>query len=128
MRDGEIYARGSADDKGQVFMHFKAIEAHLKQAGTLPVNIKVIIEGEEEVGSAHLDSSCSAQARPARRRRRRDLRLADVRSRRAVDLLRAARARLFPDRPAGHEDRPALRIFGGAVANPAMVLARSWRR
>jgi acetylornithine deacetylase/succinyl-diaminopimelate desuccinylase-like protein len=55
IRDGEIYARGSADDKGQVFMHFKAVEAHIKQLGRLPVNIKFIIEGEEEVGSAHLD-------------------------------------------------------------------------
>ena len=55
IRDGEIYARGSADDKGQVFMHFKAIEAHLKQNGKLPVNIKVILEGEEEVGSKNLD-------------------------------------------------------------------------
>jgi acetylornithine deacetylase/succinyl-diaminopimelate desuccinylase-like protein len=56
VRDGEIYARGSADDKGQVFMHFKAIEAHLKQNGKLPCNIKVILEGEEEVGSANLDN------------------------------------------------------------------------
>ena len=55
VRDGEIYARGAADDKGQVFMHFKAIEAHLAQASTLPVNIKIILEGEEEVGSANLD-------------------------------------------------------------------------
>jgi acetylornithine deacetylase/succinyl-diaminopimelate desuccinylase-like protein len=39
-----------------VFMHFKAIEAHLKQAGSLPVNIKIILEGEEEVGSANLDN------------------------------------------------------------------------
>ena len=55
VRDGEIYARGAADDKGQVFMHFKAIEAHLAQASTLPVNIKMVLEGEEEVGSANLD-------------------------------------------------------------------------
>ena len=55
VRDGEIYARGAADDKGQVFMHLKAIEAHLKNGGTLPVNIKLIIEGEEEVGSVNLD-------------------------------------------------------------------------
>jgi len=47
VRDGEIYARGSADDKGQVFMHFKAVEAHLKQNGNLPVNMKFLIEGEE---------------------------------------------------------------------------------
>jgi acetylornithine deacetylase/succinyl-diaminopimelate desuccinylase-like protein len=56
VRDGEIYARGSADDKGQVFMHFKAIEAHLKQNGKLPVNMKIILEGEEEVGSVNLDN------------------------------------------------------------------------
>src|SRR6478672_2425785 len=56
IRDGEIYARGSADDKGQVFMHFKAIEAHLQQNGRMPVNIKIILEGEEEVGSANLDA------------------------------------------------------------------------
>ncbi len=55
VRDGEIYARGSADDKGQVFMHIKAVEAYLKKAGSLPLNIKFFIEGEEEVGSVHLD-------------------------------------------------------------------------
>ena len=60
VRDGELYARGAADDKGQVFMHFKAIEAHLKQNGRLPVNIKVILEGEEEVGSANLDDFVKA--------------------------------------------------------------------
>jgi acetylornithine deacetylase/succinyl-diaminopimelate desuccinylase-like protein len=60
VRDGEIYARGSADDKGQVFMHFKAIEAHLKQNGKLPVNIRIILEGEEEVGSANLDNFIKA--------------------------------------------------------------------
>src|SRR5262245_25537913 len=56
IRDGEIYARGAADDKGQIFMHFKAIEAHIKQTGKLPVNMKVILEGEEEVGSENLDN------------------------------------------------------------------------
>src|SRR5689334_7841139 len=54
-RDGEIYARGADDDKGQVFMHIKAVEAFMQQAGSLPVNIKFFIEGEEEVGSVHLD-------------------------------------------------------------------------
>ncbi len=56
IRDNEIYARGAADDKGQVFMHLKAIEAHLANGGKLPLNIKLIIEGEEEVGSANLDN------------------------------------------------------------------------
>jgi acetylornithine deacetylase/succinyl-diaminopimelate desuccinylase-like protein len=60
VRDGEIYARGAADDKGQVFMHFKAIEAHLKKGGSLPVNLKVIVEGEEEVGSVNLDNFIKA--------------------------------------------------------------------
>src|SRR5687768_15137342 len=55
VRDGEIYARGAADDKGQVFMHIMAVEAFLKQAGNLPINMKFFIEGEEEVGSVHLD-------------------------------------------------------------------------
>ena len=55
VREGEIYARGAADDKGQIFMHFKAVEACLKQTGRLPVNLKLILEGEEEVGSKHLD-------------------------------------------------------------------------
>ena len=55
IRGDYLYARGSADDKGQVFIHFKAIEAYLKTGGSLPVNIKMIIEGEEEVGSPNLD-------------------------------------------------------------------------
>jgi len=54
IRDGNIYARGSADDKGQVFIHFKALETHFKNNGSLPVNIKLIIEGEEEIGSINL--------------------------------------------------------------------------
>lgn len=53
IRDGYIYARGSADDKGQFFMHVKAFELMMK-TGSLPCNIKFMIEGEEEVGSANL--------------------------------------------------------------------------
>jgi acetylornithine deacetylase/succinyl-diaminopimelate desuccinylase-like protein len=60
IRDGEIYARGAADDKGQVFMHFKAVEAFLKQGGGLPVNMRFLIEGEEEVGSDNLDACVRA--------------------------------------------------------------------
>jgi acetylornithine deacetylase/succinyl-diaminopimelate desuccinylase-like protein len=55
VRDNDLFARGAADDKGQVFMHIKALEAHMKQHGRLPVNVKVMVEGEEEVGSDHLD-------------------------------------------------------------------------
>ncbi|MGI9141330.1 MAG: dipeptidase [Gemmatimonadaceae bacterium] len=54
VRDGKIFARGSVDDKGQFFLHIKAVEAHLKTRGTLPVNIVFLIEGEEEIGSEHL--------------------------------------------------------------------------
>ncbi|MBS1914588.1 MAG: dipeptidase [Bacteroidetes bacterium] len=54
VRGDSIYARGSIDDKGQVHMHLKSIEAWMKTAGRLPVNVKIIIEGEEEVGSPNL--------------------------------------------------------------------------
>lgn len=54
IRDGEIYARGSIDDKGQVHLHLKGIEAWMKTRSRLPVNVKVIIEGEEEIGSPNL--------------------------------------------------------------------------
>lgn len=53
-RDGKLYARGASDDKGQVFMHLKAIEAILKADGKLPFNVKLLIEGEEEIGSPNL--------------------------------------------------------------------------
>ena len=49
-RDGNIYARGTADDKGQMYMHIKAIETLRAVNGTLPVNVKFLVEGEEEVG------------------------------------------------------------------------------
>ncbi len=53
--DGKIYARGTSDDKGQLYVHVKALEALLKETGKLPVNVKVIFEGEEEAGSSNLD-------------------------------------------------------------------------
>ncbi|KAB2926058.1 MAG: dipeptidase [Bacteroidetes bacterium] len=60
IRGEKIFARGSADDKGQVFIHFKGIEALMKRNGRLPVNVKMLIEGEEEVGSANLDDFVKA--------------------------------------------------------------------
>ncbi|MBI1798864.1 MAG: dipeptidase [Candidatus Eisenbacteria bacterium] len=54
LRDGKLYARGAVDDKGQVYMHVKALEAHLKVSGRLPINVKIVFEGEEEVGSENL--------------------------------------------------------------------------
>ena len=54
VRNGNLFGRGTADDKGQVHIHIKALEALQKTAGKLPINIKVMIEGEEEVGSVSL--------------------------------------------------------------------------
>src|SRR6202158_4755098 len=54
VRNGNIYGRGTADDKGQVHIHLKALESLQKINGKLPVNVKVLIEGEEEVGSVSL--------------------------------------------------------------------------
>ena len=124
VRDGEIYARGSADDKGQVFMHLKAVEAHLKQSARLPVNMKFILEGEEEVGSVNLDDFVRAH--------RSDL---------------AANVVVISDSPMFARGVPSICYglrglvycqidlrgsstdlhsgsFGGAVANPAIVLAQ----
>jgi len=56
VRDGKIYGRGSVDDKGQVLMHLAAIEAHLHVNKRLPINIKVVIEGEEEIGSPSFEA------------------------------------------------------------------------
>src|SRR5713101_8437184 len=124
IRDGEMYARGSADDKGQVFMHFKAVEAHIKQNGRLPVNMKFMIEGEEEVGSAHLDDFVRAH--------KSDLR-ADV----VVISDSPMFARGIPSICYGLRGLVYVQLdlrgsstdlhsgsFGGAVANPAFVLAQ----
>ncbi len=53
-KDGKVYARGASDDKGQAFAHIKAVEAYLHTVGTLPINVKFVIEGEEEIGSPNL--------------------------------------------------------------------------
>src|SRR5438876_2103623 len=124
VRDGEIYARGSADDKGQVFMHFKAVEAHVKQNGKLPVNMKFILEGEEEVGSVNLDQFVRAH--------KSDL---------AADVVVISDSPMFdrgiPSICYGLRGLVYVQIdlrgsstdlhsgsFGGAVANPAFVLAQ----
>jgi len=124
VRDGEIYARGAADDKGQVFMHIKAVEAFLKQRGSLPMNMRFFIEGEEEVGSAHLDEFV--------RTHKQEL---------AADVVVISDSPMFdrgiPSICYGLRGLAYFQIdvrgtksdlhsgsFGGAVANPAFVLAQ----
>jgi len=124
VRDGEIYARGAADDKGQVFMHFKAIEAHLKQNGRLPVNMKIVLEGEEEVGSDNLDDFVKEH---------RDLLAADVVvisdstmfDRGVPSICYGLRGLVyFQIDVRGTKSDLHSGSFGGAVANPNMVLAQ----
>ncbi|MBN2485261.1 MAG: dipeptidase [Bacteroidales bacterium] len=61
IRDGKIFARGADDDKGQLFMHVKAFE-YMVSEGLLPCNVKFIVEGEEEIGSASLEAFCKENA------------------------------------------------------------------
>jgi acetylornithine deacetylase/succinyl-diaminopimelate desuccinylase-like protein len=56
IREGYIYGRGSSDDKGQLHIHIKVVEAYLKSTGSLPLNVKFILEGEEESGSPNLNA------------------------------------------------------------------------
>lgn len=122
VRGDYLYGRGASDDKGQLFAHVKALEAYLQTAGTLPVNVKCLFEGEEEIGSPNL---------PAFLARRREMLQADV-------ALISDMAILAPDRPAlTYALRGALSlelevsgakrdlhsgIFGGVVHNPLQAL------
>jgi succinyl-diaminopimelate desuccinylase len=123
-RDGNIYARGATDDKGQLFTHIKSAEAWIKINGSLPVNLKYVIEGEEEVGSANLEKFVLEQS-----------------DRLACDCLVISDGGQFgPCRPAitcGLRGIVYLQLnlrgpcrdlhsggFGGAVSNPANALAR----
>ena len=56
VKDGKIWARGATDDKGQLLVHIKSVEAYFKNFGSLPVNVKFLLEGEEEIGSTNLES------------------------------------------------------------------------
>ena len=124
VRDGKLFARGSVDDKGQLFLHIKALEAHLKVRGKLPVNVIVLAEGEEEVGSEHLAPFIEANAREL-----------------ACDSVVISDSAMFaPGIPSVLSSLRGLAYFqidvtgpaqdlhsgsyGGAVVNPAMALAR----
>lgn len=124
VRDGRIYARGSADDKGQVYMHLAALETHLKTRGSLPANVVFLVEGEEEVGSVNLtpfvkthlerlaadavvvsDSGMFAPGLPSILYSLRGLAYVELRVRAAASDLHSG-------------------AYGGAVANPANALAK----
>jgi acetylornithine deacetylase/succinyl-diaminopimelate desuccinylase-like protein len=62
IENGQLRCRGASDDKGMVWMHLKAIEAHLRVRGDLPLNVKLIVEGEEEIGSAHFEELVQAES------------------------------------------------------------------
>lgn len=121
VRDGKIYARGSCDDKGQFYMHIKALEIMMKHK-EVPCNIKFMIEGEEEVGSAHLGEFVKANKAKLK---------ADV-------ILISDTALISLDQPSitvglrglsymevqvtGPNRDLHSGVYGGAVANPANVL------
>ena len=123
LRGGDLFARGAADDKGQVWMHLKAVEAHVRTRGELPLNLKFIVEGEEESGSIHFEELVTQHLDRLR---------ADL-------LVVSDTAMLGRDRPSlttGLRGLAAIEItvqgprtdlhsgrFGGAVANPITALA-----
>jgi acetylornithine deacetylase/succinyl-diaminopimelate desuccinylase-like protein len=123
VRDGCLVARGASDDKGPLFAHLMAIEAWQRAGGGLPVNLKVFIEGEEEIGSPHLEPFVAVHRRKL-----------------------AADAAVISDSEFFTEDLPSITyglrglvyvevtvsgphqdlhsgVHGGAVRNPANVLA-----
>ncbi|HEY3342042.1 MAG TPA: dipeptidase [Anaerolineae bacterium] len=124
VRDGAIYARGVCDNKGQHMAHVKAVEAYLEHQGTLPVNIKFLIEGEEEIGTPNLGLFIE---------KHKDLLACDVvmisdsslYSPDQPTLLYALRGLVYFEveaRCAAHDLHSG--SYGGNVQNPAMALAQ----
>jgi acetylornithine deacetylase/succinyl-diaminopimelate desuccinylase-like protein len=124
VRDGKLFARGAVDDKGQLHLHLRALAAHLAVRGTLPVNVLVLAEGEEEVGSEHLAPF-----------------LEEARDRLACDAVVISDSTMFaPGIPSilsslrgmaylqldvrGPAGDLHSGMYGGAVVNPATALAR----
>ncbi len=124
VRDGRIYARGSVDDKGQLYLHVKALEAHLAVRGTLPVNVIVLAEGEEEVGSVNLEQFLETH----RERLRCDGVVISDSTMFAPGLpsiLSSLRGLAYVQIDVrGSDSDLHSGMYGGAVVNPAMALAR----
>ncbi|MCA9990258.1 MAG: dipeptidase [Ardenticatenaceae bacterium] len=121
-KDGKIYARGATDDKGQLFIHVKALESYLKTAGHAPVNVKFLIEGEEEVASPNLVPFIKEHL---------DLLMADVciisdTSMRTIEepaILHSLRGMTYVEvEVQGPTDDLHSGLWGGAVHNPALAL------
>jgi acetylornithine deacetylase/succinyl-diaminopimelate desuccinylase-like protein len=123
VRDGKLYARGASDDKGQAFVHVKAVESVLMADGKLPINVKIILEGEEEVGSPSLEPFVLAHT---------DLLAADsglvsdgrVVSSEQPSIVYALRGMTYMEiRVRGPKRDLHSGSYGGSVHNPAQVVA-----
>jgi acetylornithine deacetylase/succinyl-diaminopimelate desuccinylase-like protein len=123
IRDGKIYARGACDDKGQMYMHVKALET-MNALGHIPCNLKFLIEGEEEIGSDHLSPFVAAN---------RELLAADVVLISDTDII----SNEHPSITVGLRGMSYLEVevtgpnrdlhsgmYGGTVANPINVLCK----
>ncbi|MFM7232057.1 MAG: dipeptidase [bacterium] len=123
VKDGKLVARGACDDKGQVYMHLSAIEAHLAVHKSLPINLKLVIEGEEEAGSESLEGFLTAW----RERLKADVILVSDTGMLAADqpaLTYALRGILYTQIEVVGPTRDLHSgVFGGAVQNPANALA-----
>ncbi len=121
-QDGKIYARGVTDDKGQLFIHVKALESYLKSSGRAPVNVKFLLEGEEEVSSPNLTPFIKANL---------DMLKADVcvisdSSMRVIEepaITHSLRGMTYIEVEVhGPRDDLHSGFFGGATHNPALAL------
>ncbi|HYJ79613.1 MAG TPA: dipeptidase [Longimicrobiaceae bacterium] len=124
VRDGNLFARGSVDDKGQVYLHLKALEAYLAENGALPVNVVFLVEGEEEMGSPNLGAFLKANAG---RLRCDAIMISDTTMFApglpsiTIGLRGLAYMEVRVQGPAGDLHSGA---YGGAVVNPANALAK----
>lgn len=123
IKDGKIFARGSADDKGQFYMHVKALEIMIK-TNTLPCNIKFMIEGEEEVGSNNL----GVFLKDNKDRLKADVVLISDTSMISMEnpsLDTGLRGLAYMEVEVTGPNRDLHSgVYGGAVANPATILAK----
>ena len=123
LRDGKIYARGACDDKGQFYMHVKAFEL-MMQTGSLPCNIKFMIEGEEEVGSDNLGKFVAQN----HERLKADVVLISDTSMLSMEtpsLETGLRGLAYMEVEVQGPNRDLHSgVYGGAVANPATILCQ----